>query len=86
MGLNQLTEWMKRQPEAQKVLESLGTNEEQQKIMCSQYKWAKDFIAGNPVQPTPTRMVPMPPPANTPLAKRPLESSPNGNSKRPRLI
>ncbi|KAJ8072985.1 hypothetical protein PM082_019848 [Marasmius tenuissimus] len=79
----ELAVWMERRTKAQQVLESLGTEEEQQKIMGSRYRWAKDFIAGNLIQSTPP--VASTASANPSLPKRPLESLPSGNPKRPRL-
>ncbi|KAJ8072984.1 hypothetical protein PM082_019847 [Marasmius tenuissimus] len=87
VALNELIRWTKKQPEAQRLLESLGTDQEQRKIMGSHYQWAMDFIAGaqssSPAAATSTSFEPLAPHASLP--KRPLETASEGNSKRLRL-
>ncbi|KAL0064905.1 hypothetical protein AAF712_008159 [Marasmius tenuissimus] len=83
-GLDLLNEWRKRATEARELLKSLGTDGEQQKILGFRYQWAKDFVAGIHAQP-PTSALSEPSPAHSHVAKRPLESPPDGNSKRLRL-
>ncbi|KAL0576696.1 hypothetical protein V5O48_005295 [Marasmius crinis-equi] len=54
--IGQLLEWSKkqRQPEGRRLLESLGTVEEQQKIMGPHYHWAEGTVAGARTQPVST--------------------------------
>ncbi|KAL0576693.1 hypothetical protein V5O48_005292 [Marasmius crinis-equi] len=83
--LMQVFKWSKRQAEAQKLFEGLGTLEEQQKIMGSRYGWAKESVAGNRLQ---TKAANQP---TTATLKRSLESTAtpqdgrNDNSKRQRV-